>query len=95
MALYDFFFCYAITTDRFKVFQHIFGNQKKKVFYGPNFPTILFLLTSTKCIFIGCSYTILSIKQSFMIKHNKRNNKCFSNRGCSLFFLMGIFLKHL
>ena len=28
-------------------------------------------------------------------KINKRNNKRFNNRGFSLFFLMGIFLKHL
>ena len=26
---------------------------------------------------------------------NKRNNQRFNDRGCSLFFLMGIFLKHL
>ena len=29
------------------------------------------------------------------IKKYKRNNKCFNNRSYSLFFLMGIFLKHL
>ena len=27
--------------------------------------------------------------------YNKRNDKRFNNRGYSLFFLMGIFLKHL
>ena len=29
------------------------------------------------------------------IRENKRNDKCFNNRGYSLFFLMGIFLNHL
>ena len=29
------------------------------------------------------------------IKRNKKNDKGFNNRGYSLFFLMGIFLKHL
>ena len=43
---------------------------------------------------------VLSLIQFFFIscstiKWNKRNNKRFNNRGYSLFFLMGVFLKHL
>ena len=38
---------------------------------------------------------MLAILNSIYIKNNKRNDKPFDNRGCSLFFLMGIFLKHL
>ena len=42
---------------------------------------------------------ILMVKMSISNNHilwlNKRNNKRFSNRGYSLFFLIGIFLNHL
>ena len=34
-------------------------------------------------------------KKGIVIKQNKENDKRFNNRGCSLLFLMRIFLKHL
>ena len=40
-----FVFCSALTTGRCNVFQHIFGNENKSEFYGPNFQTMLFLVT--------------------------------------------------
>ena len=37
----------------------------------------------------------VNIKEQLLQNYNKRNDKRFNNRGYSLFFLMGIFLKHL
>ena len=38
------FYC-ALTTGRYNVFQHIFGNNKKSEIYGRYFQTMLFLVT--------------------------------------------------
>ena len=40
-----FLFCCALTTCPCNAFQHIFVNQKKSEFYGPNFQTLIFLVT--------------------------------------------------
>ena len=40
----------ALTTSRCNVFQKNFGNQEESQFYGPNFWTMLFLVTIQKLI---------------------------------------------
>ena len=45
-----FVFCSALTTGRCNVFQHIFGNENKSEFYGPNFQTMLFLVTMVQAL---------------------------------------------
>ena len=49
---YVFIFCCALTTGRCNVFQHIFKNQRKLDFHGPNFQTV-FLVTISRSMLIN------------------------------------------
>ena len=47
-ARHVFVFQCAFTTSRFNVFPTYLRDQKKSEFYGPNFQTFLFLVTTVK-----------------------------------------------
>ena len=52
------------------------------------------LLAGFHCELKSSYFSTQFLKKQYSTS-NKKNNKRFNNRSCSLFFLMGIFLKHL
>ena len=74
----------------------IWAQKQRHIFHFEQLSVILvvsLLLTFNK--YAASGVLSFSVLHFYALKYNKENDKRFNNREYSLFFLMGIFLKHL